>query len=98
MLNNLDHVVGGGPVAWLVFCGVFLSVPFSSAIILLRKREWLLYSCYRVAVCVLCLFLVVPWVGQLSVVVAFPGLTHFLCITVDLPPHNVHNSHYIVHD
>ena len=29
-LNNLDHVGGGGGgglVAWLLFCGVFLSVP-----------------------------------------------------------------------
>ena len=31
-----------------------------------------------VAVCVLCLFLMVPWVGLQSVNVAFPGNTHLL--------------------
>ena len=29
-----------------------------------------------VAVCDLCLFLTVPWVGMQSVIVAFPGHTH----------------------
>ena len=31
-----------------------------------------------VAVCVLCLFLTVLWVGLQSVIVAFPGHTHLL--------------------
>ena len=29
------------------------------------------------AVCVLCLFLAVPWVDMQSVIVALPGHTHF---------------------
>ena len=37
-----------------------------------------LYSCCCVAVCVLCLFLAVPWVGLWSVSVAFPGHTPVL--------------------
>ena len=32
--------------------------------------------CYRVAVSVLCLFLVVSWVGLQCVIVAFPGHIH----------------------
>ena len=32
------------------------------------------------AVCVLCLFLTVQWVGLQSVIVAFPGHTHFLIV------------------
>ena len=35
-------------------------------------------SCCRVTVCVLCLFLTVPWVGLRSVTEAFPGHTHLL--------------------
>ena len=31
-----------------------------------------------VAVCIMCLFLTVPWVGLQSVIVAFPGHTHLL--------------------
>ena len=33
------------------------------------------YNCCRVAVCVLCIFLVMSWFGQRSVIVAFPGHT-----------------------
>ena len=49
----------------LVVCQV-LGVIFSLSVILLRKRE-------LVAFCVLCPFLVVPWVG---LQVAYPGHTH----------------------
>ena len=61
-----------------MFCGVTLSVFYSFVIISLRKRELVdshyLCSCCRVAVIyVLCRFLTVPWVGQWSVIVAFPG-------------------------
>ena len=31
-----------------------------------------------VAVCVLCLFLILPWVGVQSVIVAYPVYTHLL--------------------
>ena len=58
---------------WSLLCGVVSAIP-SFAIILLRKRELvaLLYlcSCCRVVVCIVSLFLVVPW----SLV--FPGRTH----------------------
>ena len=51
-----------------------LSVLSSFAVILLRKRElvvlYLLSSCCHVAVCVLCLFLVIPWVGLQRVIMA----------------------------
>ena len=50
----------------------------SLAIILLTKRERVVvFDCF-VAVCVLCLFLTVPWVGLRSATVTFPGQTHFL--------------------
>ena len=29
-------------------------------------------------VCVLCLFLMMPWIGLLAVIVAFPGRSHLL--------------------
>ena len=52
------------------FCGVVLGL----AIILLRKRmSWLLSFTCDVAVCVLCLFLTVPWVAGLR-------LRHILAI------------------
>ena len=35
-----------------------------------------LSSCCRVAVDVLCIFLMVPWVGLHFVIVTFPGHTH----------------------
>ena len=54
---------GGG--ASLV-CGLVLNFLSSFAIILLRKSELVvlvLHQFCHVAVCVLCLFLAVPWVG-----------------------------------
>ena len=39
-----------------------------------------------VAICVLYLFLTVPWIGMMSVIVAVPGYTHFRCED----PFNVH--------
>ena len=46
--------------------GPFRGVVLGLAIILLRKREiWLLCLNCDVAVCVLCLFLAVPWVARL---------------------------------
>ena len=69
------------------FCGVFVwpftcfvmkhlaSVLSSFVIILLMKRELFalleLCSCSRVDACVLCFFLVLPWVRLLSVIVTF---------------------------
>ena len=50
---------------------------WNSSLALVRGRELLALLCV-VAVCVLCLFLVVPWVGLQSVIVAFPVHTHFL--------------------
>ena len=47
----------------------------SLAIILQRKRDLDAYFSSVVAVCVLCLFLAVLWVGLRSVVVVFPGHT-----------------------
>ena len=42
-----------------------------------------------VAICILCLFLTVPWVGLGSVIVAFPDHTHFLsfCHFSQVLPH-----------
>ena len=39
-----------------------------------------IHPCYfncAVAVCILCHFLTLPWVGLQSVIVVFPGHTHF---------------------
>ena len=66
---------------WSLFCNAVLEFPFYSfVIILLRKKEsWMLYvNCCLVHVIALCLFLTVLWIGLWSVIVAFPGLTHFL--------------------
>ena len=58
---------------------VVLSVLSSFAIILLRKREMVariwLSSCCHLTACVLCLFLLVPWVNLWSVFVVVPGHT-----------------------
>ena len=59
------------------FLWVVLGSLSSLAIILLRKRE-LVALLYVVAVCALCLFLLVLWVGLQLVIVVFPGHTHFL--------------------
>ena len=60
----------------VLFYGMILSVLYSSAIILLRIRELEVCSCGLVSVCVLCLFLNVPWVCLWSVIVVFPSYTH----------------------
>ena len=39
---------------------------------------WLLYFHYVVAVCILFLFLKVPWVGLQIVIMTFPGHIHLL--------------------
>ena len=59
---------------------MILSVLSGLAIVLLRKWELvsLQLLCCVVVVCVLCLFLTVPWAGLQSVIVAFPGHTHLL--------------------
>ena len=54
-------------VGWGLFCNVVLSVLSSCAIIMLRKGKLvalfkLCYFCH-VTVCVLYLFLAVPWIG-----------------------------------
>ena len=59
-----------------LFCGVVHGVLSSLENILLRKRELVALLCV-VAVCVLCLFLRVLWVGLWSVIAALPGHTHF---------------------
>ena len=61
-----------------VLC-VFLYVLSCLAIILLRKRELIDLLCV-VAVSVSCLFLMLPWVGLRSVIVAFPSYTHLLFV------------------
>ena len=43
------------------------------------------------AVCALCLFLAAPWVGLLSVIVAFPDYTHLLLID----PHNMFKLQFL---
>ena len=59
-------------------CVVFLVILSRFAIISLKKRELvsLLYLC---CVCISspCFTLTIPWVGLQSVIVAFPGHTHF---------------------
>ena len=59
-----------GPFLWCAY-----GCPFLFSIILLINRE---DNCRRVAACVLCLFLVMTWVGMQSVIVAFPGHTLLL--------------------
>ena len=63
-----------------LFCCVFLCVHFSFAIILKRKRNlvYLLLLSYRYVftMCVLWLFLAVPWVDVQCVNVVFSGHTH----------------------
>ena len=77
-------VWGGGDNVGSLLFGVVLCVFSTLAIILLRKREsWLLSFNCVVAVCVLGLFLTMPWVGLLSVIVAFPGHTHLLLERLD---------------
>ena len=67
-----------------MFCGVVLGVLSSLAINLLRKRELVALLCV-VAVCVLCLFLKVLWVGLQSVIVTFLGQTHLLFDQPSIP-------------
>ena len=68
-----------------LFCYALLCVYFSSfAIILKRKIKlvalfFLSYRCV-VAVGILWLFLLVPWVGQQCVIVVFPDHTHLLFV------------------
>ena len=54
----------------------------------MRKRKLIkllkLSSCCPVAVCVLCLFLAAPLVGMWLVIVAFPGDTDLLFVTMGL--------------
>ena len=42
----------------------------------MRKKELVALHYCVVAVCVLCLFLMVPWVGLQSLMVSFPDHTH----------------------
>ena len=53
---------------------------FLNAMILQRKSElvalFLLSSCCRADVCVMCLFLAVPWFGLRSIIVVFSGHAH----------------------
>ena len=52
---------------------VWFFVPFLVKLASFRGREsWLIYFNCVVAVCVLCLYLAVPWVGPQSVIVTFP--------------------------
>ena len=65
----------------LVFCAVFSDIS-SFAIISLGKRELVVLLCLsswcHMAAVVLCLFLIMLWVGLRSVIVTFPGHTHGL--------------------
>ena len=72
MLRHVGFCVGS------LFCDKVLGDLSSFAIILLRKLSWLLffYDCCCVTVCVLCLFLAMPWVGLRSVIITFSGHAH----------------------
>ena len=76
----LSLVVGACVLS--LFCTVVPGVLSSVAIISLRKRELVvlpnLPSYCHVAVSIVCLLLVVPWVGLQCVIVAFPGHTRLL--------------------
>ena len=67
---------------WSLFCYAVLCVLSCFAIIPLRKRELvallLLSSDCHVAVSVLCLCLMVPWIGLQCVIVVVPGHTRLL--------------------
>ena len=52
--------VGGGGCVGSLFCNAFLGAFSSLAVILLRKRELVLFICV-VAICGRRLFLMVPW-------------------------------------
>ena len=77
-----------GVLCWSLFWYALLYVLSSLAIILTRKRELvalLLLSFGRlIIVNVLWLFLMVPWVGLLCVIVAFPDHTHLLLVLVTI--------------
>ena len=62
-----------------LFSDVIFGALSSLAIILLSKRELvaLLYFNCVVAACILCLFLMVPWVGLQYEILTFPGHTHY---------------------
>ena len=55
---------------WSLICTVILGALSSLAIILVRKRELLIYLT-SVGLSVLCVFLMVPLVGLQSLIVAF---------------------------
>ena len=63
-----------------MFCGTFLYIPSSFAIILMGKRELvaLLSLSFWCLVIVVWLFLAVPWVSLRIVIVEFPDQTHLL--------------------
>ena len=71
-----------GVLCLYLFCYALLCVYSSFAIILKRKRKLvtLLVLSYSriVAINVLWLFLMVPWVGLQCVIVVFPDHTHLL--------------------
>ena len=71
-----------------LFCYALLCVHFSFAIILKRERKLvvLLSLSYRciVTINVLCLFLVVSWVGLQCVIVVFPDHSHLLFCNIQL--------------
>ena len=61
---------------------------FSSSNHLAKEQRWpewvaLIFLCflYRVVICVLCFFLVVPWPGLWSVITACLGHTHLFLAT-----------------
>ena len=68
------------------FCDIILSVSSNFLIISLRKRALVamillhMYSYCRMGPCVMCLFIVVLWVGLWHVIEAFPGHTHLISI------------------
>ena len=69
-----------GLCAGSLSCSVVLRVLSIFAIILLRKWELVacfhfIVFCFRVAFCVLCLFIRLPWVALWSMIVAFPSHT-----------------------
>ena len=69
-MNNHDDsvVVCSGPEVIKLF-------PCSAQLSRLEEER---AGCHGRQVCALCLFLVVPWVGMWSVIVASPGHTHLL--------------------
>ena len=74
MLEILFVVVPIG--CWSFVSGLCILICFWFSNYLDKEESWLLHFNYIVDICVLCLFLKVQWVSQVSVIVTVPSHVH----------------------